>query len=148
MSDNPYPPLATLQAEPAAGLAPPGAALIRRVSGERFMNITGPEAAFFGHVYGVQLSIEEVFAFHDRELAKLGWTPDINPILSSGELRAWGWCESGRLDFRLAIFDPKQYDRVGVTDGTQYQTVYDARIQGSAHECPFPIRSPRATNSP
>ncbi len=94
------------------------------------------------------MSIDEVLAFHNRELVKLGWTPDINPILSSGELRGWGWCKPGGLDFRLAIFDPKQYDRVGVSNGAEYQTVYDARLQGSAHQCPFPTRSPGATTSP
>ena len=50
---NPYLPLATLQGEAAARLAPSGGVQIREVGGERFMNITGPEAAFYGHVVGI-----------------------------------------------------------------------------------------------
>lgn len=34
------------------------------------MNITGPQAAFYGHVYGVQSSIDDVFTFYDRELGR------------------------------------------------------------------------------
>lgn len=90
-TEDPYVQLNALKAEPAAGLAPQAAVVIREVGGERFMNITGPEAAFYGHVYGVQSTPEEARTFFDRELRKLGWVPDLGPILSSGEEDGWGW---------------------------------------------------------
>ncbi|OLD11487.1 MAG: hypothetical protein AUJ06_00370 [Chloroflexi bacterium 13_1_40CM_3_70_6] len=115
---------------------PPDATLIRQVGAEGFENITGWQGAFFGHVYGTQLSIDEVFAFHDTELTKLGWKPDLKPILSSGELRGWGWCKP-RMFFRLAIFDPAEYDRTVVLDGAAYRVVFDARIDGTLQPCPY-----------
>ncbi|MBU6423436.1 MAG: hypothetical protein KGQ88_05305 [Chloroflexi bacterium] len=123
--------------------------IIREVSGERFMNITGPEVAFYGHVFGVQSSVEEERAFFDRELRKLGWTPDFGPILSSGEADGWGWCKP-RMYYRLSAFDPQQYDRVGVADGAKYATVIDARLQGTLDACPhtprpFPTPVPTRT---
>jgi hypothetical protein len=138
---NPYAPLAILRAEAAAELAAPGSTLIRQVGAEGFMNVTGWQAAFYGHVFGAQESNDEVFAFYDRELARLGWKADMKPILSSGELRGWGWCKA-TLYFRLAIFDPQQYARVGITDGEKYRTVYDARLQGTADRCPAVSASP------
>jgi len=133
---NPYLPLAVVRAEPATSVVPPDATLIRQVGAEGFENITGWQGAFFGHVYGTQLSIDEVFAFHDTELTKLGWKPDLKPILSSGELRGWGWCKP-RMFFRLAIFDPAEYDRTVVLDGAAYRVVFDARIDGTLQPCPY-----------
>ena len=100
------------------------------------MNITGPEPAFFGHVWGVQLTADETFAFYSAQLQRLGWVTDFRPILSSGELRGWGWCKPS-LFFRLAIFDPADYDLTGVPDGASYRTVFDARINGTARACPY-----------
>ena len=99
------------------------------------MNITGPQAAFFGHVYGVQSSVDDVFAFYDRELANLGWKPDARPIPTTTELDGWGWCKP-QLYFRLVLYDPQQYDRLGVGDGAQYRAVLDARVQGTTQGCP------------
>jgi len=137
---NPYAPLATLRAEAAADLATPGSSLIRTVGAEGFMNITGWQAAFYGHVYGTQQTNDDVFAFYNRELMRLGWKPDLKPILSSGELHGWGWCKPS-LFFRLAIFDPQQYARVGITDGDRYRTVYDARLQGNDRSLPRDVRA-------
>lgn len=132
---SPYPSLASLKAEAAADLAMPGATLIRNVGLEGFMNITGWEPAFYGHVCGTQRNSDEVFAFYERELVRLGWKPDSPPILSSGELDGWGWCKSG-LFYRLAIFDPKNYDRAGISDRGRFAVVYDARLQGTRESCP------------
>src|SRR5947209_8443574 len=132
---NPYLPLATLQGEAAARLAPSGGVQIREVGGERFMNITGPEAAFYGHVWGSQLTIDQTFSFYSAQLQTLGWVPDFGPTLSSGELRGWGWCKP-RMFFRLAIFDPANYDRRGITDGAAYRVVFDAGINGTVRACP------------
>ncbi len=132
---NPYAPLATLEAEDAAGLAVPDSTVIRTVGGEGFMNITGWQAAFYGHVYGTQQTIDDIYAFYDRELGRLGWKRDLKPILSSGELRGWGWCKT-TLFFRLAIFDPQEYERLNITGGDRYRTVYDARLQGTTDRCP------------
>jgi hypothetical protein len=136
-SGNPYLPLAVVRAEPAASLVPPGGTLIREVGAETFENITGWQAAFFGHVYGAQSQPEDVFNFYERELRKLAWLPDFGPTLSTGELRGWGWCKP-RMFFRLAIFDPAEYDRTGIRDGAAYRVVFDARISGTVRErCPY-----------
>lgn len=101
------------------------------------MNITGPQPSFFGHVYGVQLTTDDVFRFYDRELTRLGWKPDARPIPTTVEVDGWGWCKP-QLDFRLALFDPAQYERVGVREGSQYRGVFDARVQGTTQSCPRP----------
>ena len=134
-STDPYPPLGVLRAEAAVDLIAPDSTLIRTVGAEGFMNITGWQSAFYGHVYGTHTLNDEVFAYYDRELVSLGWKPDQKPILSSGELHGWGWCKP-QLYFRLAIFDREQYARVGVPDGDKYWTVYDARLQGTTDPCP------------
>lgn len=51
---NPYAPLATLKREAAADLAMLNATLIRTVGAESFMNITGWQAALYGHVSDTQ----------------------------------------------------------------------------------------------
>lgn len=132
---NPYPTLATLKAEAAGSVVTPDATLIRDVSGERFANITGWQSAFYGHVYGTQQHVDEVFAYFQGELLRLGWVRTREPILSTGESDGWGWCKP-RLFFRLAIFDPRDYADVGIPDGGTYHTVYDARLQGTTRECP------------
>lgn len=149
-SDSPYPPLAELRAEPAATIAPEGATQIREVGAERFMNITGPQTAFYGHVWGSQLTIDETFSFYSAQLGRLGWTPDFRPILSSGESRGWGWCKPSMF-FRLTIFDPADYDITGVKDGSAYRVVFDARINGTTRTCPYspsPIPSSLPTSRP
>ncbi len=62
-STNPYAALSALKAEAAADLTMPGSSLIRNVGAEGFMNITGWQAAFYGHVYGTQQAIDDVLAY-------------------------------------------------------------------------------------
>jgi hypothetical protein len=100
------------------------------------MNITGPEPAFYGHVWGTQLTIDQTFSFYDAQLQAVGWVADFGPTLGSGELRGWGWCKP-RMFFRLTIFDPANYDRRGITGGTAYRVVFDASINGTVRVCPY-----------
>lgn len=138
-SDDPgsdYLARAALEEEPASRLSIPGAEIIRRVGGERFQNVTGPEPSFTGAIYGVQSPVTGVIDFYDRELAALGWEHDHDPILSSGEHLVKGWCKP-RMTFRLGIFDPRRYERVGIEDGERFTTIFDARITASRLPCPY-----------
>ena len=134
---NPYLPLAALKAEEASRLQFPDAEVLRRVGGERFNNITGPQGSFTGAVYGTQVTQAEVFAFYHRELTRLGWQADRQPGVSSGELSGGrGWCRP-RMYFSLVIYDPQRYERTGITDGTRFGTVFDARLQAIERGCPY-----------
>lgn len=134
---NPYLPLAALKAEEASRLRLPGAEVLRRVGGERFNNITGPQGSFTGAVYGTQATQAEVFAFYERELTRLGWVADYKPGVGTGELpNGRGWCKP-RMYYRLAIYDPRRYERTGITDGARFGTVFDARLQAIERGCPY-----------
>src|SRR5216683_5345296 len=56
-------PVSALRAEAASELAPPGAVVRRTVQAEPFNNITGHEAAFYGHILGVPASAADSHAF-------------------------------------------------------------------------------------
>ena len=140
---NPYLPLAALKAEEASRLQLPDAEVLRRVGGERFNNVTGPQGSFTGAVYGTQATQAEVFAFYERELTRLGWLADGPAPMGSGELSGGrGWCKP-RLFFRLVVYDPQRYDRTGITDGARFRTVFDASVQGSVQACPYASPTPR-----
>lgn len=136
-------PLAALEDEPASKLAIPDAEVIRRVGGERFQNITGPEPSFTGAVLGVQIASDSVLAFYDRELLRLGWQRDSDPIASSGESVTRGWCKP-KMRFRLAIYDPSRYARVGIERGERFKTVFDASLLAARGPCPD-VPSPMPT---
>lgn len=131
-----YPPLAALRAEAAAEIAPQGSVALRTVSAEPFDNITGPEAGFYGHLFGTNLAPDEVAAFYARELSKLRWTNDRPPIRGSTETKTWGWCKP-TMFFRLAILDGQRgYDRAGLTVPSDVTLVFDATIVGTKETCP------------
>lgn len=140
-SGNPYVPLSTLEAEPASRLAMPDAEVIRNVGGERFDNITGPEPSFTGAYYGVRQPSDRVFAFYDRELLRLGWLRDLDPIPASGESATRGWCRTD-MRFRLAIVDPNGgAERIGLKDIARFDTVFRGTLVASRGPCPHPVRT-------
>ena len=128
-------PVSALRAEAASELAPPGAVVLRTVQAEPFNNITGHEAAFYGHLFGVPASAADMHAFYDRELAKLGWRVTRAPSRSTIDTAAWGWCKP-KLLFSLSIIDPRGYSVIPLTGAEQYQTVIDARLAGVDEGCP------------
>ena len=128
-------PVSALRAEAASELAPPGAVALRTVQAEPFNNITGHEAAFYGHLFGVPAAAADIHTFYDRELAKLGWRVTRDPLLGTIEVDGWGWCKPTLL-FRLGILDPRGYGRIPLTGAEQYQTVIDARLAGTDRACP------------
>lgn len=136
---NPYPPLAVLEAEEASKLEMPGAAKLRRVAGERSIELTGPQAAFVGGVFGTMASSQDVINFYGRELLRLGWRPDRRPTPSTGERDTRGWCKP-RLVLRLAVIDPERYQRVGI-DPKGFSTVFDVSVVGTTFPCPFQLPS-------
>ena len=128
-------PVSALRAEAASEVAPPGAVVLRTVQAEPFNNITGHEAAFYGHLYGVPAAAADIHAFYDRELLKLGWRATRPPILGTTETDGWRWCKP-KLLFRLAILDSRGYSRIPLTGAEQYQTVIDATLAGTDTGCP------------
>ncbi|HEV2250876.1 MAG TPA: hypothetical protein VGT60_10270 [Candidatus Limnocylindria bacterium] len=128
-------PVSALRAEAASELAPPGAVVLRTVQAEPFNNITGHEAAFYGHLFGLSSAAADIHAFYDRELTKLGWRVTRRPILGTTETDGWRWCKPMLL-FRLGILDPRGYNRIPLTSAAQYKTVIDARLSGTDEACP------------
>ncbi|MEK6619378.1 MAG: hypothetical protein AABZ26_00220 [Chloroflexota bacterium] len=133
---NPYLPLAALQEEPATRLAMPTAEVLSPVRAERFMNITGPEAAFTGALWGTAAGRDEVFAFYDQALRGLGWQSDFGPGLSTIELDGRAWCRP-RLFYRLTIVDPTELGRTPARGGERFRTVFDATVRGIERPCPY-----------
>ena len=124
-----------LEADPASQLVMPGANAVYRVGAETFMNVTGPEPAFVGAIWGTSEDLEDVFDFYRRELPRLGWTDDGKGIGTTYESIIWLWCKPGMV-FRLGFVDPRDYDQIPpVVDWHQFTTVFDARLQ-SGRSCP------------
>ena len=128
-------PVSALRAEAASELAPPGAVVLRTVQAEPFNNITGHEAAFYGHLFGVPSPPADIHTFYDRELIRLGWRVTRAPGLGTIETDGWGWCKP-KLYFTLSILDPRGYSRIPLTGAEPYQTVIDARLAGTDEGCP------------
>lgn len=61
-----------LEADPAFALRMPGADELARVGGDRELTIDGPQTPFAGHIFGTTATSAEVYAFYERELARLG----------------------------------------------------------------------------
>ena len=128
-------PVSALRAEAASQLAPPGAVVQRTVQSEQFNNITGHEAAFYGHLFGVPASASDIHAFYDREMAKLGWRITRRPSRTTIDIGGWAWCKP-KLLFSLLIIDPRSYSQIPLTGAEQYPTVIDARLAGTDEGCP------------
>ncbi|OLC51908.1 MAG: hypothetical protein AUH85_18165 [Chloroflexi bacterium 13_1_40CM_4_68_4] len=102
---------------------------------EPFNNITGHEAAFYGHLFGVPVVATDIHAFYDGELAKLGWRVTRAPSRSTIDTAGWAWCKP-KLLFSPSILDPRGYSVIPLTGAEQYQTVIDARLAGVDEGCP------------
>ena len=121
-----------LEADPASQLRMPGADLLGGPGGkDRTLTPDGPSMAFYWALFGTQAPKEDVRAFYERELAKLGWTRHNGGVnLSSTDLAPInGWCKP-RVTFRLAIKDPDPRVNVPRLDSTgqPYPTVFDAGL--------------------
>lgn len=102
------------------------------------MTIEGPRNAFHGAIFGTQASQEEVSAFYDDELTRLGWQRDTYQVFAStGELEAWGWCKP-RMRFRLAIKKPGNFEE-SFYQGKTFATVFDARLIGRDPDVACPV---------
>lgn len=128
---NPYAPLATLRADPAAALAPPGAEQLGGGEEERrAYRWRAPDPASVTRLFGVQASQEEVFAYYDRELRALGFAFVPNgAIPGSTETVVWSWCKPGQL-YRVAVKDQRKAFAPEFLQGRTFQTVIDARLSG------------------
>src|SRR5712691_11882155 len=99
------PDLAALQRDPATALRMSDAVELGHFWRDREMTIEGPQRAFDAREFGVQVSDDDVHAYYDLELLRLGWRSDpIATAIGSVELSAWGWCK-GAMVFRIGIQD-------------------------------------------
>jgi hypothetical protein len=137
LAGNPYLSKAELESEPAHEIAMPGAEKLFETGSERFNNITGPEPAFAGAIWGTSEDVGSVYLYYYTELARLGWREEADPIRITVERVAKGWCKP-RMHFRLGVFEPENYGRVGVQNGERFATVYQAVLSGIRRECPEP----------
>ena len=150
MSANKPLELADLQADPAFAVRMPGADELAEVGGERRSTLDGAQSPFAGHIFGTLASSAEVYAFYERELARLGWQPETPPFSrSSAELENRLYC-TRRATFRLAIKDKDRAFEPAFYQGRVYATVFDARLIGESRSstCPSPPLSPPPTPIP
>ena len=120
--------LAVLQADPAFALRMPGSDELAEVGTEQEFGIEGRTSAFAGHISGTVATSADVYAFYERELARLGWRPDTPPFSSSSvELENRLYCKT-KASFRLAIKDKNRAFQPAFYRGNSYTTVFDARL--------------------
>lgn len=120
--------LKDLQADTAAAIRLAGADELAHLSRDRENIVDGPTSAFDARIFGAQVGEDQVIAFYQGELRKLGWTSDNSVVTrSTTDLRVRGWCRSD-LTFRLAIKDQAvAFDRA-FYKGKTYVTVFDAGL--------------------
>ncbi|OGO73525.1 MAG: hypothetical protein A3G84_07310 [Chloroflexi bacterium RIFCSPLOWO2_12_FULL_71_12] len=133
------PDLAELQADPGYALVMPGADLLATVGDRRISTITGPQPAFAGHIFGTFASSDEVYAWYEAELSRLGWSKDRAFGRSTVELENREYCRPGSgARFRLAIKDKDRAFREELYKGRDYVTVFDARLMAVPMNAPCP----------
>src|SRR6266508_2426572 len=94
---------ADLEADPSFSLRMQGADELALVGSDRLFTFEGERPPFAGHIYGTMATSADVYAFYERELARLGWQLEAPPFLrSSAELENRVYCKR-KVEFRLAI---------------------------------------------
>lgn len=129
-----------LRADPAYALRMPGADELSQVGAGASSGIEGGSPAFAGQIFGTMATSDEVYAFYDRELGRLGWRIDTPPYASSTvELANKLYCKS-KTSFRLAIKDKDRAFQPSFYKGRVYVTVFDARLRAvsPSQQCPKP----------
>lgn len=128
--------------DPAVALRMPGADQLGHVGGERIKTLDGEQEPFEGYIFGTAASTEEVFAFYEQELGRLGWKPNGSAGMSTVELDVRWWC-SPKISFRLGIEDKARAYQPGFYKGKSYTTVFDARLLPyGGTTCPRPSPPP------
>lgn len=117
-----------LVADPASRLRLPGADELAHFASEREFTVEGPAFSFDSYLFGTAATTDEVFAFYERELKRLGWTADDFAVSSSTtDLRVRGWCKP-RMAFRVAEKDQDVAFNRSISRGKTYTTVFDAGL--------------------
>ena len=122
---------ADLVADPAFALRPPDSDQLLEVGDDAFHGIDGSYDAFAGHVFGTTMSSADVYAWYERELARLGWRTEPPPYArSTTEIENRLYCRSGAT-FRLAIEDKTRAFQPALYKGKDYTTVFDATLMAA-----------------
>jgi len=110
--------------------------------GDKESTFEGPQPAHDDRIFGTQVTADEVRAFYDQELQRLGWQPDrLAGVLGSVELAAWGWCK-GAIAFSIGIEDQPRAFKPEFYKGQTFRTVFDARMTGRDPSLGCPERIP------
>jgi hypothetical protein len=137
---------ATLLADPAAKLRPPGVVELGHFGSDRITTFEGPQAAFDGFLFGTQDAEQGVLSYYESELGRSGWQRDrMSAFRATTETVAWGWCK-GRMDFRLAVEDQARAFRPEVYRGQTFATVFATDLQSRELPCPTPTPGPPAAS--
>lgn len=117
-----------LVADPASRLRMPGAEELAHFAREREFTVEGPAFSFDRYLFGTMATTDEVVASYDRELRRLGWTPDRFAVVSgTTDLRVRGWCKP-RMAFRVAEKDQDVAFNPSIYRGKTYTTFFDAGL--------------------
>lgn len=138
---------ADLKADPAFALRMPGADELGEVGGPARTGIDGSTPTFAGHIFGTLATRAEVYAYYERELARLAWRPQTPPFaMSSAEIENREYCKP-KESFRLAIKDKDRAFQPAFYRGHDYVTVFDATLIADDPQspCPLPPLSPPPT---
>ena len=116
-----------LESDHAAAILMPGAEELAQFGKERGDTVTGPAFATHAYLFGTQAGDEEVIAFYDRELRRLGWAREDDAVVSGSTDRyVSGWCKP-RLTYRLAMKQERAFEP-SVYQGKTFRTVFDAGL--------------------
>ena len=138
---------ADLKSDTAFALRMPGADELGEVGANASLGLEGGHAAFAGHIFGTTAASAEVYAFYDRELARLDWRVDTPPYSrSTVELANKLYCKP-RTSFRLAIEDRDRAFQPSFYKGKSYVTVFDATLLAVSPGQPCP-RPPLVPTTP
>lgn len=117
-----------LQQDPASKLRMSGAVELLHFGGDNQMTPDGPLDAWDGYIFGVPADAADVFAFYERELARLGWSVDpLRLSRLSTETEAKAWCRS-LLTFHIGIKDQARAFQPDFYGGQTFRTVFEAGI--------------------
>ena len=119
---------AALKADPVFALRLPGSTELLEVGSDARAGIDGSVPAFAGHIFGSALASSDVYAYYEREIAKLGWRTEPPPYArSTTELETRVYCRTGVI-LRLAIDDKAKKFDPSFYQGRDYATVFDATL--------------------
>ena len=128
-----------LAGDPAYALRMPGSEDLGSGGGDTNNFLGRNDFAFATRTFGVEVAPQEVFAYYDRELARLGWQSYPSRVSSSLHLQDRWYCRSG------AVIDLATIDQTR-SSLPAHKTIFDVALLATppGEACP-PRSSPLPT---